>query len=85
VKPISTQPTPTCVVEGFRPKVLALLYETHATSLDNEQGFASREGAGQGAEDLAGHRRTFSQTIADVAPEDWGGTSRSNLTSLSRV
>ena len=28
-------------------------------------------------EDLAGHRWTFSQTIADVAPEDWGGQSRS--------
>jgi uncharacterized glyoxalase superfamily protein PhnB len=26
-----------------------------------------------GAEDLAGHRWTFSETIADVAPEDWGG------------
>jgi uncharacterized glyoxalase superfamily protein PhnB len=26
------------------------------------------------AEDLAGHRWTFSQTVADVAPEDWGGT-----------
>jgi uncharacterized glyoxalase superfamily protein PhnB len=25
------------------------------------------------AEDLAGHQWTFSQTIADVAPEDWGG------------
>jgi uncharacterized glyoxalase superfamily protein PhnB len=25
--------------------------------------------------DLAGHRWTFSQTIADVAPEDWGGES----------
>jgi uncharacterized glyoxalase superfamily protein PhnB len=25
------------------------------------------------AEDLAGHRWTFSQTIADVAPEDWRG------------
>ena len=25
-------------------------------------------------EDLGGHRWTFSQTIADVAPEDWGGT-----------
>ena len=23
--------------------------------------------------DLAGHRWTFSQTLADVAPEDWGG------------
>jgi uncharacterized glyoxalase superfamily protein PhnB len=29
-----------------------------------------------GAEDLGGHRWTFSQTIADVAPEDWGATSR---------
>lgn len=27
------------------------------------------------AEDLAGHRWTFSQSIADVAPEDWGGVS----------
>ena len=27
-----------------------------------------------GAEDLAGHRWTFSQSVADVAPEAWGGT-----------
>jgi uncharacterized glyoxalase superfamily protein PhnB len=27
------------------------------------------------AEDLAGHRWTFTQAIADLAPEDWGGTS----------
>ena len=27
------------------------------------------------AEDLEGHRWTFSQSIADVAPEDWGATS----------
>jgi uncharacterized glyoxalase superfamily protein PhnB len=27
------------------------------------------------AEDLAGHSWTFSQSVADVAPEDWGGTS----------
>ena len=27
------------------------------------------------AVDLVGRRWTFSQTIADVAPEDWGGTS----------
>jgi uncharacterized glyoxalase superfamily protein PhnB len=26
-------------------------------------------------EDLGGHRWTFSQTIADVAPEEWGGES----------
>jgi uncharacterized glyoxalase superfamily protein PhnB len=25
-------------------------------------------------EDLGGHRWTFTQSIADVAPEDWGGT-----------
>jgi uncharacterized glyoxalase superfamily protein PhnB len=28
-------------------------------------------------EDLAGHRWSFSQSIADVAPEQWGGTSKS--------
>jgi len=27
------------------------------------------------AEGLAGHCWTFSQSIADVAPEEWGGTS----------
>ena len=27
------------------------------------------------AEDLAGRRWTFSETIADVAPEEWGGVS----------
>jgi uncharacterized glyoxalase superfamily protein PhnB len=27
------------------------------------------------AEDIAGHQWTFSQTLADVAPEEWGGTS----------
>jgi uncharacterized glyoxalase superfamily protein PhnB len=27
------------------------------------------------AEDLGGHHWNFSQSIADVAPEDWGGTS----------
>jgi uncharacterized glyoxalase superfamily protein PhnB len=25
------------------------------------------------AADLGGHRWTFSQSLADVAPEDWGG------------
>jgi len=27
------------------------------------------------AEDLAGHQWTFSETLADIAPESWGGTS----------
>jgi uncharacterized glyoxalase superfamily protein PhnB len=26
------------------------------------------------AEDLAGHHWTFSETLADVAPEEWGGS-----------
>jgi uncharacterized glyoxalase superfamily protein PhnB len=28
------------------------------------------------AEDLGGHRWTFTQAIADLAPEDWGGKSK---------
>ncbi len=32
------------------------------------------------AEDLAGHQWSFSQSIADVAPEEWGGTSGPALT-----
>jgi uncharacterized glyoxalase superfamily protein PhnB len=31
------------------------------------------------AVDLGGHTWTFSQSIADVAPEDWGGTSGTGL------
>jgi len=31
------------------------------------------------AEDLAGHRWNFTQTIADVAPEDWGGEPKEAL------
>ncbi len=27
------------------------------------------------AEDFAGHQWTFSETIRDVAPEEWGGIS----------
>ena len=30
------------------------------------------------AVDLAGHQWTFSQTLADVAPEEWGGTAVSS-------
>jgi uncharacterized glyoxalase superfamily protein PhnB len=30
-------------------------------------------------EDLAGHHWCFSQTIADVAPEDWGGRASPNI------
>jgi uncharacterized glyoxalase superfamily protein PhnB len=38
------------------------------------------------AEDLAGHRWTFTQAIADLAPEDWGGTSRlSDPTATTQV
>ncbi len=29
------------------------------------------------AVDLAGHHWIFTETIADLAPEDWGGTSKS--------
>ena len=31
------------------------------------------------AEDLAGHRWAFSQSVADVAPEEWGATSGPDL------
>jgi uncharacterized glyoxalase superfamily protein PhnB len=30
------------------------------------------------AEDLAGHQWTFSETLADIAPEEWGGQSVSS-------
>ncbi|MBV9803393.1 MAG: hypothetical protein JO130_09395 [Solirubrobacterales bacterium] len=37
------------------------------------------------AEDLGGHHWTFSQSIADVAPEDWGGTSGPGMRTSARV
>jgi uncharacterized glyoxalase superfamily protein PhnB len=33
-------------------------------------------------EDLAGHHWTFTETIADLAPEDWGGTSNTSADNL---
>jgi uncharacterized glyoxalase superfamily protein PhnB len=36
-------------------------------------------------QDLAGHRWTFTQAIADLAPEDWGGTSAAALTRFSDI
>ena len=36
------------------------------------------------AEDLAGHRWTFTQAIADLAPEDWGGTSTASQADTSQ-
>jgi uncharacterized glyoxalase superfamily protein PhnB len=30
-------------------------------------------------QDIGGHRWTFTQSVADVAPEDWGGRSAKNL------
>jgi uncharacterized glyoxalase superfamily protein PhnB len=30
-------------------------------------------------QDIGGHRWTFTQSVADVAPEDWGGSSAGNL------
>lgn len=35
-------------------------------------------------EDLAGHHWTFTQATADLAPEDWGGTSSAALTERVR-
>jgi uncharacterized glyoxalase superfamily protein PhnB len=43
-----------------------------ARILDEPQDFPYGERQ-YNAEDLAGHRWTFTQTIADVAPEEWGG------------
>ena len=40
-------------------------------SMPTDQPFGERQ---YSIEDLAGHRWTFTQTIGDPAPEDWGGT-----------
>jgi PhnB protein len=45
-----------------------------ARIIDDPRDFAYGERQ-YSAEDLGGHRWCFSQSIADVAPEEWGGTS----------
>jgi uncharacterized protein (DUF952 family)/uncharacterized glyoxalase superfamily protein PhnB len=50
-----------------------------ATILDPPRDYSYGERQYQ-AEDLAGHHWDFSQSIADLAPEDWGGTSGPALT-----
>ena len=35
------------------------------------------------AEDIGGHTWTFSQSIADLAPEDWGGTTADDRTQMT--
>ena len=52
----------------------ALARDRGATILHEPQDFAYGERQ-YTAEDLAGHHWSFSQSIADVAPEEWGGTS----------
>jgi uncharacterized glyoxalase superfamily protein PhnB len=37
------------------------------------------------AVDLAGHHWTFTQTMADLAPEDWGGTSNTEAADRSPI
>ena len=57
-------------VFGFAERVR--IGEDHRSQVSVGEGAVPYE-----AEDLAGHRWTFSETIADAAPEDWGGRSGS--------
>ena len=50
---------------------LARSHGAQVLSLPQDHMFGERQ---YNVEDLAGHRWTFSQSIADVDPETWGGT-----------
>jgi uncharacterized glyoxalase superfamily protein PhnB len=50
----------------------ALLWGAHILSPPADYPYGERQYT---AEDPGGHRWTFSQSIADLAPEEWGGTS----------
>jgi hypothetical protein len=55
------------------PVVPTLVYEDVGQAIDwlcETFGFAKRQYT---AEDLGSHRWTFTQSVADVAPEEWGG------------
>jgi uncharacterized glyoxalase superfamily protein PhnB len=49
----------------------AVAHGAHLLQSPTDQPYGERQAA---LSDLAGHRWTFSQSIADVAPETWGGT-----------
>jgi uncharacterized glyoxalase superfamily protein PhnB len=73
------------------PRPNEITHTVHVTVNDVDRHFARSVAAGAGVlegpadkpfgerqytvEDPAGHRWTFSQHIADLAPEDWGATS----------
>jgi uncharacterized glyoxalase superfamily protein PhnB len=48
----------------------ARAYGAHIVAEPTDHPYGERQYT---AEDLAGHQWTFSQTLADVAPEEWGG------------
>ena len=74
-----------------RPGEVTHLISVHVTDVDAHFARARQHGAhilhppethpfGERqytAEDLGGHRWTFTQSVADVAPEDWGGQTAS--------
>jgi uncharacterized glyoxalase superfamily protein PhnB len=51
--------------------------DAHIFSAPESHPFGERQFT---VEDLGGHRWTFSQSLADVAPEDWGGKSAKQVT-----
>jgi uncharacterized glyoxalase superfamily protein PhnB len=84
-----------------RPNEVSQSLSVHVDEVDRHYAHAKERGArvlqpptthpyGErqySAEDLEGHRWTFSQTVADVKPEEWGATAsevRSPLALLSR-
>jgi uncharacterized glyoxalase superfamily protein PhnB len=59
-------------IDNHYQKALAL--GARVVSAPEDQQYGERQ---YSAEDPGGHHWLFTQTIADVAPEDWGGTSSS--------
>jgi uncharacterized glyoxalase superfamily protein PhnB len=59
------------VEDVYRHSEIAVEHGAHLLSAPADHPYGERQ---YSVEDIAGHRWTFSQTIADSDPQEWGGT-----------
>lgn len=59
------------VEDAHRHSVVAIGYGAHLISLPTDYPYGERQYT---AEDIAGHCWTFSQTLSDTDPKEWGGS-----------
>jgi uncharacterized glyoxalase superfamily protein PhnB len=59
------------VEDALRHSEIAIEHGANVISLPTDYPYGERQYTVQ---DIAGHRWTFSQTLSDIDPEEWGGS-----------